>query len=287
MRNVVRGSVGCAYGSILKGDEVSDQWGQQQPTGPQGPYNQPQGPYGQPQSPQNPYGQPVAPQNPYDQPPMQPPPMPMQPVTPQNPYGQPQGVYGAPGQFPQQPGYGYQQPAPPASKKNQNMIISGAVVLVVIVAGVVFFATKGSGSHSGSGGGNVSATGTSVSGQVGTRTQAQSCAAWKTEQSTMNSQDPESEADTITALEQDVPALQTIAGGAQAGALKTQMQKLASDFDSLEGYLKANPDIETSSETPPTQFVTIAESLDSDISAVDSTCGIPDDSASGSGDSGF
>lgn len=287
---------------------MSDQWGQsyqpQQPQNPygqqpQGPYNQPANPYGQPVQPaQGPYGEapqpgpygPGQPQGPYGQPqptpfgqpptmqPMQQPMQPMQPITPQNPYGQPYG-------FPQ-------QSAPPAGNKNRSMVISGAVVLVLIVAGVVFFATKGSGSgsHSGGGGVNASSTGgTSVvaNGQSGTRTQAQSCAAVKSLRSTMDSQDPNSEADTISALAQDVPQMQTIADDAQSGTFKSQMEKVAADFNALESYMKANPGLDTSSETPPTQFVSIAESIDTDLSAVDTTCGISDDSDSGSGDSGF
>ena len=298
---------------------MSDQWGQpqqpqdpysygggQQPSGPQGPsYNQPQGPYGQQppnpyygqpvQQPQGPYGQPpqpgpygpAQPQGPYGQPP--------QPITPQNPYGMPQAPYGDPaqGQYPgpgmpgQQP-YGYPQPGQGnAGKKNQNMIISGAVVVVLIVASVIFFVAKGSGSGSHSGGSNASATGTSVSAGSGTQAQAAGCAAWNSEEGTMNNQNPNSESDMVSMLGQDVPQMQTIAGDAQAGTFKTEMQKVAADFDSLETYLQANPNLDTSTSTPPAQFAAIDESILTDISSLNTTCGLPLPDATDTGGSGF
>ena len=293
---------------------MSDQWGQpQQPQQPQNPYGQqpqgpygqqPQGPYNQPPQPPNPYyGQPVQqPQGPYGQAP-QPGPYgppqpqgpygmpPQQPSTPQNPYGMPQGPYGDPnqGQFPGagmpgqggpggRPPFGYPQPGRAGGRKNQNMIISGAVVLVVIVAGVVFFATKGSGSGS--------HPGTNVN--AGSQTQVQSCAAWKSEQNTMNNQNPNTESQMVSILGQDVPQMQAIASGAKSGTFKTEMQKVAADFGSLETYLQQNPNIDTTSSTPPPAFVTIDEAILTDLTAVDTTCGLPlPDATNTAGGSGF
>ena len=294
---------------------MSDQWGQpqqpQQPQNPygqqpQGPYGQPQGPYNQPPQPQQPpnnpyYGQPVQqPQGPYGQAP-QPGPYgpaqpqapygmpPQQPFTPQNPYGVPQGPYGDPsqGQFPGgMPGglpgqlpFGQPPSGRPGGRKNQNMIISGAVVLVVIVAGVIFFATKGSGSHPG---------GTVTNVNANSQTQAQSCAAWKGEQTTMNNQNPNTEPQMVSILDQDVPQMQAIASGAQSGTFKTEMQKVATDFGSLETYLQQNPNIDTTSSTPPPAFVTIDEAILTDLTSVDTTCGLPlPDATSTGGGSGF
>jgi hypothetical protein len=298
---------------------VSDQWGQPQgpygggtPQGPygggtpqepysqpQGPYSQPQGPYGQPQQPQQPYQpqQPQQPQQPYGQPVQQPQgpygqapqPGPYGPPQPQNPYGlpptqpvqqppfPPQNPYDPYGQ--QQPGYGFPQqggPVPSAAKKNQNMIISGAVVGVLIVAAVIFFVMKGSGSNSGSGGGGTSTN-------AGAQTQTQSCAAWKSEQVTMNNQNPNTESDMVSVLAQDVPVMETISKNASAGTFKTDMSKVTSDFSALETYLQANPNIDTSTSTPPAQFVTIDEAINTDTSSLDSLCGLPNPAASGNG----
>jgi hypothetical protein len=276
---------------------MSDQWGQppqpqdpsgswgQQPNVPQGPYNQPQGPYNQPPQPQGPnpyYGQPVQqPQGPYGQAP-QPgpygPPQPQgpygmpttpQPITPENPYGLPQGPYGAPGQ---QPPFGYPQPGRPGLRKNKNMLISGAVVLVLVVAGLVFVLTKGSGSTPQPGGAN-----------AGTQSLAKSCAAWTAEQTTLNNQNPNTEGQMVSMLGQDVPAMQAIAADAQSGAFKTQMQAVAADFGRLAAYLQQNPDIDTTSSTPPPQFVTIDNALLTDVGALDTTCGLANPDATGTG----
>jgi hypothetical protein len=273
---------------------VSDQWGQPQNPyggGPQGPYGQPQQPqgpyYGQPvQQPQGPYGQqpqpgpygPAQPQSPYGLPPTQPmqqPPFPQQPQNPYDPYGQQQPGYG----FPQQPG------APADPKKKQNMIISGAVVGVLVIAAVAFFALKGNGSNSGGGGG---AGGTGTVTNAGSQTQTQSCASWKTEQDTMNNQNPNTESDMVALLAQDVPAMQAISTKAAAGSFKTDMSKVVGDFSELYTYLQANPNLDTSTSTPPAEFVTIDEAITTDTSALDSLCGLPDagdstDSGSGSG----
>ena len=286
---------------------MSDPWGQppqpQQPYGqpPQQPYGQPQGPYNQPPQPQGPpgppspyYGQPVQqPQGPYGQAP-QPGPygpaqpqapygMPQQPITPQNPYGIPQGPYGDPaqGQFPGtgmpgMPGgplpFGYPPQGRSDADKRKNMIISGAVVLAVIIAAVILFAAKGSGSSSNS----------------GTQAQAQSCAAWKSEQSTMNSQNPSTESQMLSVLGQDVPQMQKIANDAQSGTFKTEMQKVATDFGSLETYLRQNPNIDITTSTPPEGFVAIDEATLTDLTSVDSICGLPlPDATDTAGGSGF
>lgn len=296
---------------------MSEQWGQSQPQpggfgqsggypgqppmqppvagGPQGPYGQPgagygqapmqppQGPYGQspqpgpygPPQPPGPYGQPAdpsfgqQPQNPYGQPAD---PYGQQPITPQNPYGQPQGPYaqpGQPGQFGPQPGYGMPgQPGMPGQQSGGNrrsLIISGAVVVVIIAAAAIFFATKGSG-----GGG-------------GTKTQAESCASWKSELSTMNNQNPDSASATVGVLNTDLPVMQGIENDAQSGTFKTQMTKVTADFGSFRSYLQANPNVDLSSDSMPAALQSIFEALNTDVSAVDSTCGIADDS----GDSSF
>ena len=288
----------------------------QQPGGPQYPYGapqQPQNPYEQqpgqyPGQPQNPYGQPgqPQPQNPYGQP-GQPgqsgqygPPQPQdpygqvppqQPQSPQNPYGQPQGPYGQPGQpgqFPGQPGqfpgqsgqypgqpgqfpgqqpYGYQQPAAgPGNGGKKNMIIGGSVVLAIAVAAGVYFATKSSGTTGGS----------------GTQTQAQSCASWKTEQTTVNNQNPNTASDMANMLGTDVPVMQDIANKATTGGFKTQMTKVTADFSSLRTYLQANPSIDVSGNTtPPQQLITLDEAVLTDVTTLDATCGLPAPDASG------
>jgi hypothetical protein len=252
--------------------------------GPQGPYDSAAGasygqtsdPYGQGapmQPPQGPYGQ--APQpGPYG-PPQPPDPFGQQPVTPQNPYGQPQfgqpGQPGMPGQFPGQQPYGYPgQPGMPGpggrgAGNRRNLIAGGAVLVVIIAAAAIFFAVKGSG-----GGG-------------GTKTQAESCAAWKTESATLDSQDPQTEPQIISVLNTDVPVMQGIANDAQSGTFKTQMTKVAGDFDAFRSYLNANPNIDLTSDSPPAQLQTIFEATDADVKAADSTCGISDDDTSGSG----
>jgi hypothetical protein len=307
--------VGIA-GADEEGDgTLSDQWGQppqpqdssgsysqppnipqgpygQQPGAPQGPYNQPQGPYSQPQGPYNQppqpqgpnpyYGQPVQqPQGPYGQAP-QPgpygPPQPQgpygmpttpQPITPENPYGLPQGPYGVPGQ---QLPFGYPQPGRAGLRKNRNMMISGAVVLVLVVAGIIFVLSKGSGSTPQPGGVN-----------AGTQSQAKSCAAWTAEQNTLNNQNPNTEGQMVSMLDQDVPAMQAIAADAQSGTFKTEMQAVADGFGKLETYLQQNPDIDTTSSTPPPQFVTIDDALLTNVEAVDSTCGLAMPDATGTG----
>jgi hypothetical protein len=280
---------------------MSDHWGPpQQPQQPQTPYNQPQGPYNQPQGPYNQPPQPQQPPNPYYGQPVQQPQglygqapqpgpygpaqpqgpygmPPPQPITPQNPYGQPQGPYGIPGQpqfpgagmpgIPGQPPFGYPQSGRPGGRKRQNMIISGTVVLVLVVAVVIFLVAKGSG--------------TSVN--ASSQTQAQSCAAWKGEQDTLNNQNPNTESQMVSMLAQDVPTMRTIATGAKSGTLKTEMQKVAGDFGSLETYFQQNPNIDVSSNTPPTQLVTIDEAILTDVSSVDATCGLPTPDATDTG----
>jgi hypothetical protein len=214
----------------------------------------------QPQFPQS--------QNPYD------------PYGQNDPFGQndPYGPYRQ-----QQPGYGFPQQGPPASaaKQNQNMVISSAVVGVLVVAAIIFFAMKGNGSGSGSGG-----SGTSTN--AGSQTQTQSCAAWKSEQDTLNNQNPNTEADMISMLRQDVPAMETISSNAAAGSFKTAMSKVASDFSELETYLQANPNIDTSTSTPPAEFVSIDEAISTDTATLDSVCGLPDPANStNSGGSGI
>ena len=259
-----------------------------QPGGPQGPYTQ--GPYGQQsgadsygqapmQPPQGPYGQ-VPQQGPYGPPQPQGPyghpsdPFGQQPITPQNPYGQPQGPYGQPGQFPgqfpgQQP-YGLPglpgqpgQPGRPGGNR-KNLFVGGAVLVVIIAAAAIFLATKGSG-----GGG-------------GTKTQAESCASWKSEETTIDDQNPDTTSGAIGALNTDVPVIQGIANDAQSGTLKTQMTQTAGEFSSFRSYLQANPSTDLTSDSPPAQLEGIEEALQTDLDAVDSTCGISDDS-SGSG----
>jgi hypothetical protein len=237
----------------------SPQPGPYGPPQPPGPYGQPADPFGQQQAvPQNPYGQPA---DPYGQ----------QPITPQNPYGQPQGPYaqpGQPGQYGQQPGYGMPgQPGMPGQRPGGNrksLIISGAVVVVIIAAAAIFFATKGSGGG-------------------GTKTQAESCASWKSELSTMDNQNPDSVSATVGVLNTDVPVMQGIENNAQSGTFKTQMTKVTADFSSFRGYLQANPDTDLSSDTVPAALQSIFDALNTDVSAVDGTCGIADDS----GDSSF
>ena len=251
----------------------------QPPSNPYGqPVQQPQGPYGQPPQPGpvGPYG-PAQPQNPYGLPPTQP----MQ----QPPFGAGQNPYDPYGQ--QQPGYGFPQqggPGVPAAKKKQNMIISGAVVGVLVVAAIVFFAVKGNGSGSGSGGAGVTGTSTNA----GARTQAQSCAAWKSEQDTLNSQDPTTESEVISMLAQDVPAMESISNNAAAGSFKTDMKKVTGDLALLQAYLQQNPNLNTSTSTPPAEVVSIDEAVTADTSALDSLCGLPNSSDSGgSSGSGF
>jgi hypothetical protein len=203
--------------------------------------------------------------------------MPQPPFPPQNPYD----PYGrqSPGQ-PGQPGYGFPQqggPVPSAANKKQNMIISGAVVGVLIVAAIIFFVMKGSGSNSGSGGGGGTST------NAGAQTQTQSCAAWKSEQVTMNNQNPNTESDMVSLLAHDLPAMEAISKNASAGTFKTDMSKVTSDFTALETYLQANPNIDTSASTPPAQFVTIDEAITTDTSSLDSLCGLPNPASSGNG----
>jgi hypothetical protein len=272
-----------------------------QPAGPQGPYAPPQGPY---TAPQGPYGQQPGP-DPYGQAPMQPPqgpygqvpqpgpygppqppgpygqpadPFGQQLITPQNPYGQPQfgqpGQPGAPGQFPgQQPYAGYPgfpgQPGQPGAPGQgaggrKNMLIGVGVLVVIIAAAAIFFATKGS-----SGG--------------GTKTQAESCTSWKSELTTMGNQDPNSTAQLISVLNTDLPSMQNIANDAQSGTFKTQMAKAVTDFTAFRSYLQANPNVDTSSDNPPAQLQSLDASLSTDVTTLDSTCGISDDS----GDGGF
>lgn len=279
---------------------MSDQWGapqqpqdgygqypgQQppmQPSSPQQPYGAPQGGYGQVPAPQDPYGQPVqqpegpyghapqpgpygpqTPQGPYGQ-------FPQQPVTPQNPYGQPPMPFGQPGQpgaFPGQQPYGYPQPGQPgpgARGNRKGLFVGGAVLVVIIAAGGIFLAAKGSG--------------------TGPKTQAESCAAWKNEQNTINNQNPTTASGIVSVLGADVPAMQSIADAAASGGFKTQMQKTATDFGAFKTYLVANPNVDLSGATqPPAQLTQIIESINSDITAVDGTCGLPTpDASSGSG----
>ena len=274
---------------------------------PQGPYGQPQGPYGQPPVPQNPYGQPVQqPQGPYGQAP-QPGPYgppgpqgpygqpPQQPMTPQNPYGEPPmqfgqpgqpGQFGQPGAFPgQQNPYGqppmqFGQPGQPAGGNGGNkrgLFIGGGVLVLILVGGGIFLATNGSGSKGG-------ATDGVVSGAKN-QTQAQSCTSWKSEQNTINNQNPpDTPAGLVGVLNTDVPAMQAIADDASAGTFKTQMQKTATDFGSFRSYLAANPNVDLSGDgTPPTQLVTIIEAVSGDVSAIDTTCGVPVPTSSGGG----
>jgi hypothetical protein len=183
----------------------------------------------------------------------------------QQPYGQPPMQYGQPG-----------QPVGGNGGNKRGLVIGGAVLVLILVGGGIFLATKGSGSSGGVGGG------------AKDQTQAQSCASWKSEQSTMNNQNPpDTAAGLVGVLSTDVPAMQSIADDASAGTFKTQMQKTATDFGSFKSYLAANPSVDLSgSSTPPTQLVTIIESVSSDISAIDSTCGVPVPTSSGGG-SGF
>lgn len=280
---------------------MSEQWGQSQPQpsdgygqqpggypgqpmqpplpgGPQGPYGQPGAePYGQApmQPPQGPYGQnpqpgpygPPQPQGPFGQPTD---PFGQQQITPQNPYGQPQGPYGQPSQFGQPPQYGVPgQPGVPGQGGGGNrkgLFISGGVVVVIIAAAAIFFATKGSG------------------GSSGTKTQAQSCSSWKSEVNTLNGQNPQTTPEIVGVLNTDVPVMNGIASDAQGGTFKTQMTKVAGDFTSFRSYLQANPNVDLSSDTPPAALQSIEDSLQTDVTAVDSTCGVTDD---GSGDSSF
>jgi len=256
-------SEGSAYG------QTPDSYGQAAPMQPpQGPYGQaPQsGPYGPPQPP-GPYGQGA---DPYGQQPFTP-----QPITPQNPYGQPQfgqpGQPGVPGEFPGQQPYGYPgQPGMPGpggrgAGNRRNLIVGGSVLVVIIAAAAIFFAVKGSG-----GGG-------------GTKTQAESCASWKTESATINSQDPQTDPQIVGVLNTDVPVMQGIANDAQSGTFKTQMTKVAKDFDAFRSYLKANPNVDLSSDSPSAQLQGIEDSLQTDLTAVDGTCGVNDDDTGGSG----
>ena len=255
---------------------MSDQWGQ--PQNPYGPYDGPPQQPQQPQQPQYPYGipptQPMP--DPYAVPPTQPMPNPYDPYGQQQPpppgYGyppppppqqqqqpQPQQMWPYPPQ-PQQ--YPQPYPHPPAAKKNQNMIISGAVVAVLVIAAAVFLLAKGSG------------------GSTNTTTQAQSCAAWKAEQDTMNNQNPGNESDLISELGQDLPAMQAIVQNAGTSPFKPDMAKVTADFTQLQTYLQANPNLDPSSSTPPAAFVTIDESITADITTLDSLCGLPNPAAS-------
>ena len=137
---------------------MSDQWGQQQPSGPQGPYNQPQGPYNQPPQPPQPsdpyYGQPVQqPQGPYGQAPQPGPYGPAQPqgpygmppphaITPQNPYGLPPNPFLDPGNQGRK-ALGY---APPKQRKSWNLPSKKtvrAIATALIVLAVILILTKG------------------------------------------------------------------------------------------------------------------------------------------------
>lgn len=253
------------------------------PAGPQGPYSgsplgggpydQPPHPYGPPVGqPQGPYGQ--APQpGPYGPPqPMGPYGQPQAPITPDNPYGQPQMPFGQPGQPGQFPGgapYGYPQPGTPGQggirANRKSLIVSGAVVLLVVAAVAIFFATKGSGSAS------------------GTKTQAESCASWRGEQGTLDGQNPTDAAGVVSVLNTDIPAMRGIADDAVSGSFKTEMQKTATDFGSLRSYLAANPDVDINAEDLPAPLNSLLDLLSTDVTALDSTCGISDSS----GDGGF
>ncbi|HEX4791464.1 MAG TPA: hypothetical protein VH372_23580 [Actinospica sp.] len=144
------------------------------------------------------------------------------------------------------------------------MLVGIGVLVVIIAAAAIFFATKGSGGG-------------------GTKTQAESCTSWKSELSTMGNQNPSSTAELISVLNADLPVMQGIENSAQSGTFKTQMTKAVTDFTAFRSYLQANPNVDTSSDNPPAQLQSLDDSLSTDVTTLDSTCGISD----GSGDSGF
>lgn len=171
----------------------------------------------------------------------------------------------------QQPGYGFPlqgEPAPPAAKKNQKVIIGGAVVVVLVVVGVVVIVMN------------------SVSGSSGTSTnaarqaQTQSCAAWKAEAEAISNQNPNTEADLISTLDQDLSALRSISRNASASSFKTDMSKVVADYAEAVSFLRANPALGSTS-TPPAQFFSINEAITKDESTLDSTCGLRTSAASG------
>jgi hypothetical protein len=266
---------------------VSDQWGQpqepqnpygQQPPSPYGqqppnPYGQqpPPSPYGQPADPygqsQNPYGQ--QPTNPYGQPGQQSPspygqqsgpnPYGQQPP---NPYGQPTDPYGQPqGQFPGQPGYGYPGAQPQKSKKGLIFGAVGAVIVVLII--IVVFVSKGSTSG-------------------GTATQAQTCTNFQAEETANNNEDPTTEPQIIQQGQSQAAQVATLANNAQAGPVKTELQKYDTDMNSLVSYLQANPSInlEDPGDNPPPQLIADATALEGDVTSISATCGIPNPDAS-------
>ena len=75
--------------------------------------------------------------------------------------------------------------------------------------------------------------------------------------------------------------MRAIAQSAGPGSFKTDMGKVTADFTTLESYLEANPNLDTSSSTPPAEFVAIDESITADISALDALCGLPNPASSG------
>jgi hypothetical protein len=271
----------------------ADPYGQQPP---QAPYGQmPQGgPYGQPQ-PQNPYGQP--PQQPgYPQQPQQFPQQPMGPgpANPNDPYGQ-SGPYGQqPGQFPQgqfpqgqfpqgpgqQPPFGYApQPGMPAggNKNKKNLTIGGSVVAVLAIGAAIFFFTQG---HSGSGSG--SHTPVAAGSPAGTDTQAQTCSAYK---SAVNSATVSSNSDATqlasTLSSQETKFAGIVSQAAPDNTAATQLEKVDKDIDAVVAYLQANPNTNMSSSTPPAAFTPLETAMGTDVTALETTCGINPDGSSG------
>lgn len=69
--------------------------------------------------------------------------------------------------------------------------------------------------------------------------------------------------------------MQAIVKSAASGSFKTDMAKVTTDFTDLQTYLQANPNLDTSSSTPPAEFVTIDEAITADLTTLDSLCGLP------------
>ncbi|HEV2637841.1 MAG TPA: hypothetical protein VGX23_21990 [Actinocrinis sp.] len=215
--------------------------------------------WGQPQQqPQNPYGQ--QPPGPYGQP-QQPPPGYGQPQPGQYP-GQPQGYPGQPEGYSGQPGFGY--PAPVAPQKSKKGLAIGGVVAVIVVIGIVVaLVSKSSGG--------------------GSQTRAQTCASFATDDAANSAlADPTNMGQVVSEGKTEQGQINTLASNAQSGPLKTQLQKFSSDMGNLLTYLQANPSISfDGTGDPPTQLIADGTLLDSDVSAIYATCGLPNPGASG------